>query len=232
MSTLTEHRLRAAEASAGMSDEPIYAAFERILDRRGARGDLLDYGAGVGALAERLHSSGRFASVTGADLLPRPGDLDPAIAWLHGDLNQGLSCAAESFDTVVAAEVIEHLENPRAVAREWARILRPGGLLVVSTPNNESWRSLAALLVRGNFVAFGDTCYPAHITALVRKDLERILEEAGFSGFEVGFSDHGSLPGWPHRSWQGLSAGWLGGLRFSDNVLASAVRINPSPGER
>jgi len=54
--------------------------------------------------------------------------------------------------------------------------------VILSTPNNESIRSLMALLLRGHYVAFLDCCYPAHIiTAVLRKDLVRILTDAGFS---------------------------------------------------
>jgi 2-polyprenyl-3-methyl-5-hydroxy-6-metoxy-1,4-benzoquinol methylase len=138
------------------------------------------------------------------------------------DLNNANAIPAASFDVVIAAEVIEHLENPRQVAREWFQILKPGGTLVLSTPNNESIRSLTALLVRGHYVAFLDSCYPAHITALLRKDLERILSEAGFSDIRFHFTDHGGLPKLPAVSWQRVSLGLLKGCRFSDNVIAAA----------
>jgi 2-polyprenyl-3-methyl-5-hydroxy-6-metoxy-1,4-benzoquinol methylase len=127
-----------------------------------------------------------------------------------------------SYDVVVAAEVIEHLENPRAICRELFRLLRPGGHVLLSTPNNESWRSLVALVLRGHFVAFGDTCYPAHITALVRQDLDRVLGEAGFGPRSFAFTNDGGLPGMPSRTWQSVLGSRAGGVRFSDNVLVSA----------
>ena len=43
-----------------------------------------------------------------------------------------------SFDMVVASEIVEHLENPQGAMLEAARVLRPGGYLVVSTPYRES----------------------------------------------------------------------------------------------
>ena len=158
---------------------------ERCLAEEEACGDALDFGAGTGQLTRRLARSGRFRSVTGADLYGRAADLPQEIRWIEGDLNEPLPQPPSSFDTVIAAEVIEHLENPRAVCRELFRLLRPGGRAVLSTPNNESWRALVALLVRGHFVAFGETAYPAHITALTRLDLERSLAEAGFRQISV-----------------------------------------------
>jgi SAM-dependent methyltransferase len=84
------------------------------------------------------------------------------------DLNDADAIPAARFDLVIATDVIEHRENPRQVARKWFQILKPEGTLILS------------LLVRGHYVAFLDSCCPAHTTALLRKDLMRILTEAGF----------------------------------------------------
>jgi 2-polyprenyl-3-methyl-5-hydroxy-6-metoxy-1,4-benzoquinol methylase len=191
-------------------------------------GDVLDYGAGTGTLTRYLFNAERFRSVSGVDIMPRPLDLPAPVGWIQGDLNDVTPMPAASFDLIVAAEVIEHLENPRAVAREWFRLLRTGGSLVLSTPNNESWRALFSLLIHGHFVAFRDTCYPAHITALVRTDLHRILSEAGFTAIAFAFTDHGGLPRLPRVTWQRLGGHLFRGLRYSDNVLVLARK----PGER
>lgn len=125
---------------------------------------------------------------------------------------------------IVAAEVVEHLENPRSVAREWFRLLRPGGLAVLSTPNNESWRSVVSFVFRGSFVAFNDASYPAHITALVRSDLRRLLVEAGFDEPAFHFTDHGLVPRLTGLTWQRLSGTRLRGIRYSDNIICSASK--------
>jgi SAM-dependent methyltransferase len=133
-------------------------------------------------LAKLLGESGRFDAVVGADLMPRPAGLPAAILWLAQDLNHPLGLAAASFDALVSVEVIEHLENPRAVASDWYRLLKPGGRLFFTTPDADSWRSLATLALKGHHQEFTDENYPAHITALVGADLTRILAEAGFVG--------------------------------------------------
>jgi len=223
---LDDARRRAAEASGGTSNEAIYAAIFRALEEFRAEGPILDFGAGTGTLTRKLLAAARFESVTAADLMDRPTDL--SAAWIRADLNHPLPMPDSSFQTIVAAEVIEHLENPRAMARELFRLLTPGGLAVISTPNNESWRSLISLAVRGHYIAFLDGSYPAHITALVRQDLGRILTEAGFEVPAFRFTDCGGIPGKPTISWQKISAGGLRGLRFSDNLLA----ITRKPGAR
>ncbi len=221
---LTDHRRLASIASGGTSDEPVYAAFLRLILTYDLGGAVLDYGAGAGVLTERLWSLGRFTSITGVDLMTRPTGMPQDVNWVSCDLNEPTPLSTAAYDVIVAPEIIEHLENPRAVIREWFRLLKCGGTLALSTPNNESWRALIALIFRGHFVSFGDANYPAHITALLRRDIARMLQEAGFAPPRFSFTDHGGFPKLPSLTWQTLSAGVLRGLRYSDNLLAVAAK--------
>ena len=214
-------RVAAAEASGGTSHEKIYAMIEARVAQLGSRGRVLDYGAGLGHLARRLKALGRFDEVYAADIVPWQED-DETIRWICQDLNQPLHGVEDFFDLVVAAEVIEHLENPRFTVRDLYRVTKPGGHVILTTPNNESWRSLVALTLRGHFVAFSDSCYPAHITALVRRDFERIFREVGFEPLGFDFTGHGSLPKLTSVTWQHVSLGLCRGIRTSDNLLAFA----------
>ncbi len=126
-SSLAHSRLVAAKASGGTSGEDIYRLFDRVVGDLGLKGALLDFGAGIGALSSRLHRMGRFPRLTAVDILPRPADLPSSISWICADINDVLPFDDGSFDVIVAAEVIEHLENPRFVARECHRLLRGGG---------------------------------------------------------------------------------------------------------
>jgi 2-polyprenyl-3-methyl-5-hydroxy-6-metoxy-1,4-benzoquinol methylase len=123
-----------------------------------------------------------------------------------------------SFDIVICSEVIEHLENPRQVLRSIHRLLRPGGTLVMTMPNQESIRSALAFLMRGHFVAFLGNSYPAHITALLRMDLERICAETHFEPPEFFYANYGGIPKLPRITWQQVSFGLCRGRRFSDTV--------------
>jgi 2-polyprenyl-3-methyl-5-hydroxy-6-metoxy-1,4-benzoquinol methylase len=217
-----EHRITAAQASGGVSDASIYRMVIRNIQQNDLRGSLLDFGAGKGVLTSLLLETQRFSRIAAADLQENPGELGSNVEWIAADLNDCIPCASESFDVIVAAEIIEHLENPRIVARELFRLLRPGGTLLLTTPNNESWRSLISLAIRGHYIAFNDGSYPAHITALLRTDIVRVVTEAGFDTPIFDYSDHGGIPGWPTITWQRISMGLLRGLRFSDNLLALA----------
>jgi 2-polyprenyl-3-methyl-5-hydroxy-6-metoxy-1,4-benzoquinol methylase len=219
--TLSNQRQLASIASNGISTDPVYNAFKQVLIQLDLKGEILDFGAGRGNLTKHLQQLENF-SITAIDLMLRPPEIDESIKWISWDLNNALDIPDSSFDVIISAEVIEHLENPRAVVREWCRLLRPGGTLIFSTPNNESWRSLIALILQGHFVYFGDTSYPAHITALLRKDIERILVEAGFTDVNFFFTNIGTIPKFPSLHWQTISAGLLKGIRYSDNLLAIA----------
>ena len=70
------------------------------------------------------------------------------------DLNQKLPYGMESFDYVMCIEVIEHLENPHHIVREIARVLRPRGKVVLSTPNIANFYSRLYFLRSGFFHYF------------------------------------------------------------------------------
>jgi 2-polyprenyl-3-methyl-5-hydroxy-6-metoxy-1,4-benzoquinol methylase len=224
-SSLASWRMRSAVATQGISGDGIYAMIEREITARKLNGILLDYGAGVGNLTRRLLELGVFSDIAAVDILPEPNGLKTS-RWLQQDLNEAIPGFDGQFDVVIASEVIEHLENPRFTARELYRLCRPGGHVIITTPNNESIRSLLALAIRGHFVHFDKGWYPGHITPLVRKDLIRILVEAGFDPIAFRFSENGSLPGAPTHTWQEMSFGMLRGVRFSNNLLISAHKPN------
>lgn len=205
-------REEAARASEGHSADPILAMVSRILEAEGARGELLDVGCGRGDLFQRLPAT--ITSYTGVDLVRYEGFPDaPQARFRIGDLNQRLPVEDVAADVVVAIETIEHLENPRALFRELVRALRPGGLLLVTTPNQLSLLSKLSFLVKDRHGAFQAVHYPAHITALLPSDLSDIGAELKLSQGRIVYSDDGRIPG-TGRHWP---AGFTGRL-FSDNV--------------
>lgn len=65
--------------------------------------------------------------------------LDRRISVVHGDISN-LGGHGAAFDVINSQEVIEHIEDPGPVVREFARVLRPGGIAVISTPYREKLR--------------------------------------------------------------------------------------------
>jgi SAM-dependent methyltransferase len=120
---------------------PINVAYDRpaILelagDVRGRR--VLDIGCATGALAAAFLERG--AQVVGVDLAPRFIELARArlgrTAELHvADISDGLPFLADrSVDLVAASLVLHYLRDWTIPLREFARVLRPGGALVLST---------------------------------------------------------------------------------------------------
>jgi len=224
---LYERRLDAAWATKGTSSSTIYRlVVETARHAIDPNAEILEFGAGTGSLVRMLRQVGFVGAITAADILPTPEGLDGRTTWVRGDLNEPLPIGSRTFDAIISTEVIEHLENPRAIFREFGRLVRPGGSLLLTTPNQESIRSLLSLWLRGHYVDFLDGSYPAHITPLVRIDFSRLCAENGFEPPRFSYTDRGSIPGAPAVSWQQISAGLLRGRRFAD-TLAMMSRKRP-----
>ena len=158
--------------SQGESDAPIYRTAASLLRARRARGVMVDVGCGIGRFLE--YAGDLTGDYIGVDVVRHPG-LSEDAAFHRADLDrEAIPVASSSADIVSALETIEHLESPRAFCRELTRILKPGGWLVLSTPNQLSLLSLLCLIVKGRFVAFQDAYYPVHRTSLLPVDLVRI----------------------------------------------------------
>ena len=210
-----------AALSKGTSAGAILEATLHVLDARcGAVDRLVDVGCGAGDLFRALGERAR--SYVGVDIIryeqfPSEG----GARFVLADLNGRIPLDDFGADAVVSVETIEHLENPRAFMRELVRLARPGGLVLVTTPNQLSFLSKLTLVVKNRFNAFQDVDYPAHITALVEADLRRIAAECGLEAVQIAFSDQGRIPG-TARHWP--RALGFGGRWFSDNVLLSGLK--------
>jgi 2-polyprenyl-3-methyl-5-hydroxy-6-metoxy-1,4-benzoquinol methylase len=213
---LIEFRIRAAALSGGTSRNDIKDLVVKIIRENNIEGEVLDFGAGTGELLKILD---RFSNlkIHGVDIIARPVDLPQRVTWHQQDLNYDFARFNEYFDAVVCSEVIEHLENPRATFRNIFGLLKRGGKLILTMPNQENIRSFLTLMFRGHFAAFIGSEYPAHITALLRTDLARISQETGFSNPRFYFTNYGWMPV-TKTTWQKFSANRLQGRLFSDNL--------------
>jgi 2-polyprenyl-3-methyl-5-hydroxy-6-metoxy-1,4-benzoquinol methylase len=215
---LEETRRKISDSSGGISSRELRTAALSLIREMDLRGDVADIGAGKADLARLLLEMNRFSLITGFDLMDRPADLPRNVKWCKVDLNQPLDCPANSFDLVTSLGVIEYLENPYLFARELHRVLRQGGTAILSTPNNESWRALVSLVIRGHFAAFPRQATNINLTALVRSDFEKIMSFAGFRDVRFSYTGSGMLPKLK-VSWQKISAGLLRGMRYSDDIV-------------
>ncbi len=132
----------------------------------GAR--VLEVGCGGGALLSFMRGKG--LKPTGSDLLPEAVRLAceaaPGCEVLEADAGR-LPFPDASFDRLVSHHLVEHLPDLPAALAEWKRVLAPGGVLVICTPNR----------LYGSPRIFED---PSHLHIYDRRELVRMVEEAGF----------------------------------------------------
>ncbi|MGQ0543337.1 MAG: class I SAM-dependent methyltransferase, partial [Blastocatellia bacterium] len=109
----------------------IYETVKQIL-RDMPVGSLLDVPSGEGALAIRLVEMG--FDVSCCDLYPQIFKLE-GVENRQGNLDARLPYEDSLLDYVICIEGLEHIENPANAIREFSRLLRPKGTLIVSVPN-------------------------------------------------------------------------------------------------
>ncbi len=216
---------RRAELTRGVSQRPIYEAIARELRAAGwsetqRAGRVADIGCGRGELWECL--APLASEYVGVDLVRHEG-FPAALPWRAHDLQlPGLPLDDASCDLAVACEVIPCLENPWLLFREMVRITRPGGAVVVTTNNCESWVSLLLLALRGRYRAYGDDTAAFMITPSLTRDLLRMAAAAGLREARIFHVGPGRVPG-TDRAFPA----WLARLsprRFADNFGVLARR--------
>lgn len=185
--------------AAGGLHEYVEAALARLLPR-GAR--LLDVGAGSGALAARLAAAGY--DVVAADLETDDYRASaPLVQWDAAAAELPDTLAHESFDGVCAVEVLEHVENPLQALRNFRALLKPGGLLLATTPHIGHPRSRLKYLLTGAPSYFGSREYYAdgHRTLLPDWLLARHLETVGYANVQISYAGRMGLAGRPRLLW-------------------------------
>jgi SAM-dependent methyltransferase len=140
---------------------------------------VLDLGCRAGALT-RAYVEGN--EVVGVDVdreaLEQAAALGIETVWASAD--EPLPFPDESFDVVVAGELLEHLRFPDRTLAEARRVLRPGGLVIGSVPNTYRLKSRLRFLV-GRPPEFADD--PTHLRMFAGADVLRLLD--GFEEAEL-----------------------------------------------
>jgi SAM-dependent methyltransferase len=174
----------------GLSTPAIHRAILRAIDREAPHslsGQYLDIGSGLGELLGVINARygvKGFACDYTQELMRLPGQAVEIV-----DLNQDpLPYSADRFALVTCAETIEHLEHYRETIREIYRVLKPGGIAIVTTPNILNLRSRVRNLTFGFSSLFGplavgekDIHQPSgHINPVGWSYLAHALLDAGF----------------------------------------------------
>lgn len=145
---------------------------------------ILDVGCGDGRLARAIRAICPDAVIHGCDLstvaLARSEGLDRQYSV---DLNyEVLPDPSESFDLVIASEVIEHVIQPDRVLAELTRVLRQGGHVLLTVPNVAFWRFRVQALC-GHVPSV--TADDRHLHSFNASILEQLVRKAGLQVVSV-----------------------------------------------
>lgn len=170
-----------------------YDHWRRELKRRGLEvASIADVGCGPGFLLACLEQWFPAAHVTGVDasekLLSIARERCGRSVLLKGDATS-LPLASGSIDVVFALHVVEHLKEPEAFFLESMRILRPGGILIIATPN---LCGIGSRLMKKKWQGYRD---PTHISLGDPAVWRNYLNEAGFLLLRQGTTGLGGVPG-------------------------------------
>lgn len=173
-----------------MAKKKINYLLEKIVGIFGEQkpGRLLDLGCGDGRTGKRFLDKG--FNVEACDMDNERFEFKDTIPFKVGNLNNPLPYADNYFDYVIFMEVIEHIYNPEYVLSEINRVLRPGGKLILSTPNILNISSRFRFLIEGSYNFFREPtldfskCFPGgiqnmHVMPWRYQELEYLLYKNG-----------------------------------------------------
>jgi ubiquinone/menaquinone biosynthesis C-methylase UbiE len=165
-----------------------FAARLALLQANVGSGDrVLDLGGGDGAFAAQLTASGCVVTIADVaeEALRRARDCAPAAALVRVEEGAALPFADAAFDVVWAGEVLEHVVDVTGLLAESRRVLRGGGLLVVTTP----WHGRLVVAADARFDPRSD-----HLRFFSARTLGLVLRAAGFA--QVRIRAHGLHGRW------------------------------------
>jgi SAM-dependent methyltransferase len=188
-------------------DACVLAALDWALARYPPGGDvrrILDYGCGQGRFLEELRARYPDAALSGTEIsgvaAELAGERVPG-AEIHLVEDEALPLADSSADLVLCIEVIEHVRDASSAAAEIARVLRPGGVTIVTAPcANALSAGWVWNAITGGFEPTADgygrfrTDDPAHLRRLRSAEVRDLLGRAGLTARAARFWGHLGAP--------------------------------------
>ena len=217
----SDQKLYALKQAAGGSDDNIYKGVVNILTGiidLNRKLTLADIGCGKGEFLSVVNKLYTNIKLLGCDLYDYSKSIPKEASWYQMNLDEDNTDKIGQHDIVTAIEVIEHLENPRSFIKLYSQNIKPGGYLILTTPNIESITSIFSFIFRGYHSAFGPKSYPAHITPIAAYDLNNMIKETeGLNLVSHYYIPNGRIPGLGLK-WHKILP-FLSGKRFSDNYI-------------
>ncbi len=139
--------------------------------------NILECGIAKGGVADLLKNEG--ANYFGVDINPRNIE---GVDIKQADLNKGFPEFGIKFDVIFAGEVIEHLFDDIKFIKDCRNLLKPNGLLIITTPNLVfSANRLLMLFGRMPLFAFA----PFHYHIYNKKTIENLIKGEGFEILKI-----------------------------------------------
>jgi len=152
------------------------------------KGKLLDVPTGTGILSAKLSGLGFQCSCCDINA---DGFKADNITFRAGDMNKRIPYETNSFDYITCVDGLEHLENPYNAMREFKRLLKKGGMLIISIPNYLNIERRMKFLLTGSFTKpvsqkmfkekFNSSMAMMHINLMGYTLLKFLLESNGLS---------------------------------------------------
>jgi len=174
-----EERISDAHYASNSEFERTSKIFTRRLVPESAPLRILDVGCGTGLNAQHLTAKGH--TVVGIDVSTvaiekfRQRGFEGIVCDLERD--RAAPFSSGSFDLAFASEVIEHIADTGTFLAEINRLLRPQGILLLSTPNSAFW-PYRILAVLGRTPS--EYQHPGHVRFFSKRHLAGAVESAGF----------------------------------------------------
>lgn len=149
------------------------ARFTRAVEEVKDGDKVLDIGCGIGAFTRLVKQSKKGCEIWGTDIsnmaIQDNLKLDPDIKYLHQYIGNQTEVPSDYFDFVFTGEVLEHMDDPATLLKDCARVLKRGGKLVLTTPNEDHIHS------------------EEHTWLFTHEDVENLFKENGFKDIKFVF---------------------------------------------
>jgi SAM-dependent methyltransferase len=186
----------------------------------------VDVGAGTGDLLRTIRDEWQPLSLTSVDVLPwLADDLKADVSEHVGDPLEILP-ALEPSDRVISVETLEHMEAPWTTLRLCARLVRPGGRLVVTTPNVATLRHRIELPLFGRLTSFRPHELQ-HLTPGLPHVIASILSQEGMTLLSRSYAGTDVIPLLRGRTWSPAAARRFPQLLNISLIIAATRPTHP-----
>ncbi len=149
---------------------------------------ILEIGSGSGKTGAIALKSCRAGHYVGVELMEDAANISRKVLSevIVGDIEQiDLNWQPASFDALILSEVLEHLREPSVTLKRLARFVRPGGIVLASSPNISHWRVIRELLM-GRFPKTDQGVFDrTHLRWFTPSTFAEMFEEAGYRVVQV-----------------------------------------------